>query len=111
MATNTKTAPKAHLIAKGTTPVVDLFLKYIKEQTGYDADPMSVQLGSTLRGEFQKSQMNQKRIADAAARKKAAAEARASRAAERAAAKVAKAAEPKAEAKAEKKPATPKVAK
>jgi len=97
-------APKANLADKIVTPVIDDLVAYIKEQTGYEADPMSVQLGSVLRGDFQKSEGNQTRIAQRKLELEAEAEARAQRAIDRAAAKearaaarAAKAAEPKAE--------------
>ncbi len=94
--------------------VINDFVDYLKETTGYDVDPRSVYLGSALRGQFQKSEGNQARIAARAAEieqekidRAKRAEERAAAKAEREAAKAAKAAEPKAE-KAEK--AAPKTA-
>ena len=84
--------------------VINDFVDYLKETTGYDVDARSVYLGSALRGQFQKSEGNQKRIADRAAEieqekidRAARAEERAAAKAEREAARAAKAAEPKAE--------------
>ena len=94
--------------------VINDFVDYLKETTDYDMDPHSVYLGSALRGQFQKSEGNQKRIADRAAEieqekidRVKRAEERAAAKAEREAARAAKAAEPKTE-KAEK--AAPKTA-
>lgn len=87
MPSNTNAAPQANRTTKAITPVMQDFLAYIEQQTGYKADPMSVQLGGLLRGEFQKSEGNQKRIA---AQSEAVAKANAERA-ERAAARAAKA--------------------
>lgn len=84
--------------------VINDFVDYLKETTGYDVDPRSVYLGSALRGQFQKSEGNQKRIAARAAEieqekidRAKRAEERAAAKAEREAARAAKAAEPKAE--------------
>ena len=84
--------------------VINDFVDYLKETTGYDVDPRSVYLGSALRGQFQKSEGNQARIAARAAEIEQEKIDRAKRAEERAAAKAkreaaraAKAAEPKAE--------------
>lgn len=79
--------PLANYADKKITPVMEDFVSYIEEQTGYKVDPLSVQLSGVLRGRFQKSDFNQSRIAE---RKQAIvdeAEARAQRAEERAAAK------------------------
>lgn len=92
-------APLARYLDKDITPVTADIVAFIKEQTGYDADPMSVQLGSVLRGTFQKSEGNQARIAARKVELEAEAAARAERAEKREAnkaAKAAKAAEPKA---------------
>ena len=84
--------------------VINDFVDYLKETTGYDVDPRSVYLGSALRGQFQKSEGNQARIAARAAEieqekidRAKRAEERAAAKAEREAARAAKAAEPKAE--------------
>ena len=87
-------APRANLVEKDITPVMDAFVDYIKRETGYDADPRSVQLGAVLRGDFQKSPENQKRIADRKAELEAEAEAREERAAERERKRAEKAAAP-----------------
>lgn len=68
---------------KTITPVMQDFADYLTEQTGYKVDPMSVQLGSALRGQFQKSDFNQERIARRAEERAAEAEAKVQRAAER----------------------------
>lgn len=103
----TKTAgepPLAAFADKPVTAVTQSYVDWIKQEVGVDVDPQSVQISASLRRQFQKSDMNQARIAEAAERNEAEAEARAQRAeereakrAEREAAKAAKAAEPKAE--------------
>lgn len=75
------TPPRAHYAEKEITLVMETFVAYIEAQTGYKADPRSVQLSGVLRGAFQKSEGNQRRLAD----QKAATQARAERAAARAA--------------------------
>jgi sRNA-binding protein len=75
----------------GTT----FYAQWIEEQTGYKADPMSVYLGSQLRGTFQKGDANQARIAQAAKDRAAREDAKAKAKAAREAAAAAKAAEPK----------------
>lgn len=67
--------------------VINDFVDYLKETTGYDVDPRSVYLGSALRGQFQKSEGNQARIAARAAEIEQEKIDRAKRAEERAAAK------------------------
>lgn len=63
MATTKKAPAQAHYASKDITPVMRDFIEYIERETGYKVDPMSVQLSSLLRGSFQKSPANQKRIA------------------------------------------------
>lgn len=89
---------------KDITPVTQDYIDWLKAETGYDVDPLSVQLSSVLRGNFQKSEGNQARIARRAEERVAEAEAReeakAAREqakAERDEARAARAAEPKAE--------------
>lgn len=104
-------APLASYADKDITPVMTDYVTWLKEQTGYDVDPLSVQLSGVLRGTFQKSSFRQEKLAarereiveEREARAKRAEE-RAARKVERETAKAAKAAEPKAEkpAKAEK---------
>ena len=67
--------------------VINDFVDYLKETTGYDVDPRSVYLGSALRGQFQKSEGNQARIAARAAEIEQEKIDRVKRAEERAAAK------------------------
>ena len=98
----TTTAHQASLATKPITPVMEAYVAWIKEQTGYDVDPMSVQLSGILRGAFQKSPGNQARIAEANARVAAEKVARA----QRAAARAEKVTEPE-PAKPKSKPATP----
>jgi sRNA-binding protein len=86
-----KSAPRAAFAAKPISPVMRDYVAWLKAETGYDVDPMSVQLSGVLRGAFQKSPGNQKRIAAASARVAAEKAARA----ERKAAQQAKAAESK----------------
>lgn len=65
---NTKNTPAlANYAAKEVTPLITAYAAWLEEQTGYKVDPLSVYLGSALRGTFQKSEGNQKRIADRAA--------------------------------------------
>jgi hypothetical protein len=74
MAAKARTAPTptlAHYADKAITPVMVDFIAFIESETGYKVDPMSVQLGSLLRGTFQKSEGNQKRIAEAAQKRAA----------------------------------------
>ncbi|UYL85336.1 hypothetical protein SEA_HAGER_43 [Microbacterium phage Hager] len=79
--------PRANYAEKAIPTVIQNFVDYLTEQTGYEVDPRSVYLGSALRGEFQKSPENQKRIADRQAEIEREAEERAKRAEERAAKK------------------------
>lgn len=82
----TKSAPRAALAAKPISPLMVEYVAWLKAETGYDADPMSVQLSGVLRGTFQKSPAHQLKLSDAAAAKVAAEAARAERAAQRKAA-------------------------
>ena len=59
MASKTTTRPQAHRASQAITPVMQQFIKYIEAETGYTVDPMSVQLGSLMRAEFQKSPARQ----------------------------------------------------
>lgn len=56
-------APLAHRIPAEVTPVILAYSAWLEEQTGYKVDPMSVYIGSQLRGTFQKSEGNQTRLA------------------------------------------------
>ena len=75
---------------KTITPVMQDFSDWIEQETGYKVDPMSVQLGSALRGIFQKSDFNQERIARRAEERAAEEQAKLDRAAEREEARAAK---------------------
>lgn len=75
---------------KTITPVMADFSEWIEAQTGYKVDPMSVQLGSALRGQFQKSDFNQERIARRAEERAAEEQAKLDRAAAREEARAAK---------------------
>lgn len=77
--------PLARYADKDITPTMEVYVGWLKEQTGYDVDPMSVQLSGVLRGTFQKSDINQSRLSEAKLAAKAEAEARAARREERAA--------------------------
>lgn len=59
--------PLAAYADKDITPVMSVYAAWLEEQTGYKVDPLSVQLSGVLRSTFQKSDVNQKRIADRAA--------------------------------------------
>ena len=87
-----KTAPLAHRIPAEVSPVIAAYAEWLTEQTGYAVDPMSVYIGSQLRSTFQKSDDNQKRIADATKERAAREAAKAVRKAEREAAAAKKAA-------------------
>ena len=94
MTTTKKTstpAPLAHRVPAEVSDLIATYSAWIEEQTGYKADPMSVYLGSQLRAIFQKSEGNQKRIAEAAKARAAQDAAKAKARAEREAAAVAKA--------------------
>jgi len=82
--------------AKPISKVNQDYVDWLEAETGYPVDPITVQLASNLRGVFQKSAGNQKRIADAAAEKAAADAVREERRAAREAAALAKAAAVKA---------------
>ena len=97
--TNTK-APRAAFAAKPISPLMAEYVAWLKTETGYDVDPLSVQLSGVLRGTFQKSAQNQARIAQVAERLAAEEKARA----ERKAAREAKAAASKVEKPVAKKP-------
>ncbi|PXA68528.1 hypothetical protein [Cryobacterium arcticum] len=97
---NTKKTPAlAHYAAKEVTPVIAAYAAWLEEQTGYKVDPLSVYLASALRGTFQKSDGNQKRIADRAAELEAETKAKAARRLAAAEAAYAKATAPKPEPK------------
>lgn len=49
----TNTAPLAAHAAKDITPTMQTFAEWLTTQTGYKVDPLSVQLGSALRGTWQ----------------------------------------------------------
>jgi len=96
--------PLARIADKDVTDLQQAFTDFIFEQTGYEADAKSVALGSILRGQFQKSEGNQARMADRTVLMAAEAEtretnrvAREGRKEAAAAAKAAKALEPKVE--------------
>ena len=67
--TNNKIAPRTAQAAKPISPLMSEYIAWLKAETGYDVDPMSVQLSGVLRGTFQKSAGNQARIAAIATRK------------------------------------------
>lgn len=85
--TKTTPAPRfANYATKEATPTMQAYAEWLTRETGYAVDVQSVVLASWLRGEFQKSEENQARIADAKTRKADEAKARAARKAEREAA-------------------------
>jgi hypothetical protein len=65
---NKNTAPRGAYAAKPLSPLMAEYVVWLKTETGYDVDPLSVQLSGVLRGTFQKSPQNQARIAAAAER-------------------------------------------
>lgn len=103
-------APLAHRVPAEVSALINTYAAWIEEQTGYKADPMSVYLGSQLRGTFQKGEANQARIAQAAKDRAARDAAKATAKAAREAAAAPKAAEAKPAPKATPKAAPKKVA-
>lgn len=91
------TAPLAHRVPAEVSALITTYAQWIEEQTGYKADPMSVYLGSQLRGTFQKGEANQSRLQQAAKDRAARDAAKAKAKAAREAAAAAKAAAPKTE--------------
>jgi hypothetical protein len=92
MTTNDKTAPAlARYAEKEISTVLKNFTSWLEDQTGYPVDPQTVSLAIDLHSTWQRGPENQKRIAEAKARREADTAARA----ERKAAREAKAAEPK----------------
>lgn len=97
MASKTKAAakatpPLAHLLDKDITPTMERYAKWLTDQTGYEVDPISVQLAGSQRGQFQKSDLNQQALEANRKAREEAIEAREARKAERAEAAAAKAA-------------------
>lgn len=90
-------APLAHRVPNEVSDLIATYSAWLEEQTGVKIDPMSVYLGSQLRGTFQKGEANQARLAQAAKDRAARDAAKAKAKAEREAAAAKKAAEPKAE--------------
>ncbi|MER3389672.1 MAG: hypothetical protein RJQ01_06525 [Microcella sp.] len=62
----TNTAPLAAHAAKDITPTMQTFAEWLTTQTGYKVDPLSVQLGSALRGTWQAETRAAKESASAA---------------------------------------------
>jgi len=93
------TAPRAAYADKPITPLIDSFCDWIEREVGVKLDTdarRAVYLGSALRGDFQKSPANQRRLTEQAERiaaEKVAREQRKAERADKAAAKV-EAAEP-----------------
>lgn len=75
----TKNAPRTALAEKPITPLMKDFAAYILDQTGYVVDERTLQLGGTMRAEYQKSAGRQAANAEAATRKAADEKARADR--------------------------------
>ena len=105
----TNEAPRAALAAKPISPLMQDYVAWLKAETGYDVDPLSVQLSGVLRSAFQKSEGNQRRLAESIIAKEADTAARAERKAARAQAAQHKAEQAKqaAEAKGEEPTAIP----
>lgn len=84
MTSKTTKAPRlAHYATKEATPTMQAYAEWLTRETGYAVDVQSVVIASWLRGEFQKSEENQRRIADAASAREQAKQERAERKAER----------------------------
>jgi hypothetical protein len=62
------TAPRKNLVDREAKQMHKNFVRYIKDETGYDADEKSVHLATLLRMDFQRSDLNQGELA---ARRKA----------------------------------------
>lgn len=106
----TKGEPTHAAYAEKAIPTrIQEYIEWLSRETGYEVDPRSVYLGSSLRGTFQKSPENQERIAARAQEIEDEKAARIQRAEERAAAKVER--EAARAAKAEEKAAAAKEAK
>ena len=94
----TKAAPpRKHIADKEPTALHEGFVEWLKKETGYDADPKSVQLACVLRMDYQRSEENQARLASnktareqAETERQQAREARAAKAKEKEAAKASK---------------------
>ena len=67
----TNTAPLAAHAAKALTSTMQTYAEWLTEQTGYKVDPLSVQLGSALRGTWQAEQRAAKQAPAKAPAKKA----------------------------------------
>lgn len=81
---NSKTAaPLAEYATKALTPTMQDYVAWLTEQTGYKVDPQTVAIASALRVQFQKSEGNQARLAEAKVRAAEEAAAKAARKAER----------------------------
>ena len=87
------TAPLAHRVPGEVSDLINTYAEWLTTETGYTVDPMSVYLGSQLRGTFQKGGANQARLAQAAKNRVAQDAVKAKARAEREAAAAAKAAE------------------
>lgn len=85
----------AKYVEKDISPVTALFVTWLEQETGYPVDDRTASLVLDLHGRFQKSPLNQKRIAEAAARRQAEVTARAERKAARETTPAEKAATPK----------------
>lgn len=96
----TPTAPLAHRVPTEVSATIQEYSTWLSAQTGVEIDPLSVYLGSQLRGTWQKSAERQSELAQAAKDRAARDAAKAKARAEREAAAAKKAAEPT--------PATPK---
>jgi hypothetical protein len=65
---NKNPAPHDAYASKPISPLMAEYVEWLKIETGYDVDPLSVQLSGVLRGTFQKSPQHQARLAAAAER-------------------------------------------
>jgi len=68
MATKKTPAPLAAQAAKPVSETMQTYAVWIEKQTGYKVDPLSVQLGSVLRGKWQAEMRAQKQGAAAQAK-------------------------------------------
>ena len=88
----TKTPALTRYVEKDISTVLQDFTSWLEDQTGYPVDPRTVSLAIDLHSTWQRGPENQKRIAEARARREADTVARAERKAAREAAAAEKAA-------------------
>lgn len=96
---NSNELPFADHVEKAASESTELFIQWLKDNTGYEVDETSIRLARALVGHFQKSDENQERLEASRAAKEAAKEERAAKKTQRENAKAEKAAAKKPAAK------------